>query len=81
MNNKKWAKHIIKKFGKRGANTYTNSHSTCPCICLNYSCTICTYRKKKYIYKMTECKKGLQFYRKMTYDIREIKEIIKKRLG
>jgi len=38
---KKWAKHIIRRFGKKNAMIYVNSVGSCPCIILGKECNKC----------------------------------------
>jgi len=42
---KKWATHIINKFGKENAERFAYSNIRCPCIFLNKICGDCVYRK------------------------------------
>lgn len=63
MNNKKWAKHIIKRFGKAGAVKFTVYGSDCPCQALDWFCVMCKYKKKKYKSDDTMCKKSKKFWK------------------
>jgi hypothetical protein len=46
---KKWAKHIIRKFGKHKALFYATGYDICPCSALCMACIGCIYRTRRSI--------------------------------
>lgn len=84
MNDKKWAKHIIRRFGKEGARHYSKQSLSCPCEALNRRCDNCKYAKKKFYYNEgPECKRGIEYYKLWDLSlefIRRVKKIIRERL-
>jgi len=85
MNDKRWAKHIIKRFGKEEALIYAYKIVKCPCKSLNRNCNDCKYSRKKYIYEeIPHCKKGKIYYKMWMIDpfsfSERVKKIIRERL-
>ena len=73
MRAKKWAKHIIKRFGKDNARRYTKVIHNCPCLFLGWGCYSCQYSENGDM-----CQEGFDFYKKV--DIIELKKKIRRKL-
>ena len=79
MNEKRWSKHIINKFGISNALLFVDSRSICPCVVSSWMCVTCKY----YNIKINACKKGRAFYHQKRHNpkmISKIKKLIKKEL-
>ena len=83
MNDKRWAKHIIRRFGREGARIYSIGLFGCPCAALFSNCHSCKYNKKKFATTSARCKKGRDFHMLWANNMefyRRVKRIIKERL-
>lgn len=75
MRTKKWAKHIIEKFGHYDAFIFANSYRNCPCSVLDWECCGCQYHKTFYW-----CKPAKKWMKLCSYEIYKIKNKIKEML-
>lgn len=83
MNDKRWAKHIIRRFGRTRARIYSKGKFACPCAALLMSCIDCKYEKKEFARTNVRCKKGRDFsmlWENSSEFYRRVKRIIKERL-
>lgn len=79
--NKEWAKHIIKRFGKKEMYRWAIQHRyNCPCAYLKYRCCTCRFQTKESNLINTGCVESIDFLWRVSLDYRtdEIKELIVK---
>lgn len=80
MRNKKWARHIINRFGVVDAFGYTKTRFRCPCILFNKRCHRCVYKSKNrhFFYTRSGCLKADKWNKLSDRRIKHIKnEILK----
>ena len=73
--NKEWAKHIIKRFGKKEAYRWAIQDSWCPCTFLGYKCKECEFNEGLSDCYVTGCIEAKEYFINIFSDIIKINAI------
>ena len=60
---RKWAKHIINRFGKEIANKFAISNTRCPCAFIHRACGICLHQTRTTHYSLDGCYHAIKYER------------------